>query len=39
MPGIYILHPICGAILQDRIAGDYWITGTWDDVDVVYVGF
>jgi hypothetical protein len=39
MPGIYILTHDGRALLQDRFAGEFWINGTWDTVDVLYVGF
>lgn len=39
MPGVYVLDTWGTAILQDRHAADFWITGTWDTVDVFYAGF
>ena len=38
MAGVYVLTDT-GAKLQDHVAGDFWITGTWDSVDVLYVGY
>lgn len=39
MAGVYVLDQWGFAVLQDRHASDFWITGTWDTAIVFYVGF
>lgn len=39
MPGVYIIGQYGEAIRLDRHPADFFITSSWDSIDVFYVGF